>query len=210
MRRNWVLLCAAMTVAAVLSSRSIQADPRGGKPSPATRPAAGTDTARPAAPTTQAAPATSQVDRSVIAEVGDTVAVEYTGKLADGTVFDSSKGREPFRLTLGSGKAVVGFDTNIRGMKLHETRTFTLPPEQAYGPHDERMVLVMMLNQFGEKARDLLVGQALLMTMRNGTQIRVRVLKIDKDSVTLDANHELAGKTLTFEVELVELKKKAG
>ncbi len=131
---------------------------------------------------------------------GDTVKVNYTGKLEDGTVFDTSEGREPIQFTIGSGQMIAGFDEGIRGMTVGETKTITLTPDQAYGEHtDDRVIRV------GKEAfpPDLELTEG--MQLQSPTGMPVTVLKVDADSVTIDANHPLAGKTLTFDVTLVEI-----
>ncbi len=140
------------------------------------------------------------------AKNGDTVQVNYTGKLADGTVFDSSVGGEPYEFTLGAGQAIPGFDKAILGMKVGEKKTVTIPSDEAYGPHLDNLVI--------EVSRDRLpggvtpeVGMQLMMAAPNGNKIPVTITKVtDNTSVTLDANYPLVGKDLTFDIELVKIK----
>jgi peptidylprolyl isomerase len=131
---------------------------------------------------------------------GDTVKVDYTGKLDDGTIFDSSEGREPLQFTIGGGQMIAGFDEGVRGMTVGETKTITLTPDQAYGEHtDDRIIRV------GKSAfpPDMELTEG--MQLQSPTGMPVTVLKVDADSVTIDANHPLAGKTLSFDVTLVEI-----
>ncbi|MDD4889659.1 MAG: peptidylprolyl isomerase [Phycisphaerae bacterium] len=141
------------------------------------------------------------------AGVGDKVAVHYTGTLEDGTVFDSSKGKDPLRFTIGAGQMIAGFDKGVRGMAVGEKKQIKMPPADAYGERNEKNVAQVPVANFGDNLAKLKVGQRIGMTLKTGQQIPVKVVKIEKDTVTLDANHELAGKSLIFDVELVELKK---
>ena len=140
------------------------------------------------------------------AKNGDTVQVNYTGKLADGTVFDSSQGRDPLEFTLGRGDMIPGFEKEVLGMKVGDKKTFTIPSDEAYGPHLDNLVI--------EVSRDRLpgnvtpeVGMQLVMSAPDGKTIPATITKVtDNTSVTLDANHPLAGKDLTFDIELVKIK----
>jgi len=134
------------------------------------------------------------------AKSGDTVKVHYTGKMDNDSVFDSSQGREPLQFVIGAGQMIAGFDQGVVGMKVGDKKTITLTPEQAYGqPSDERIVRVGK-GQFPPDLQ-LTVG----MQLQGPTGFPVTVKEIGADSVTIDANHPLAGKTLTFEVELMEI-----
>lgn len=142
-----------------------------------------------------------QADGLRIAEDGDTVRVDYTGKLEDGSVFDSSSGKAPLSFSLGAKQVVPGFEAAVRGMQVGETKTATLPPDQAYGERRDEMVLKVPAAQ---APQDLKVGQKIALGAPNGQQMPAKVTAIDDDgSVTVDANHELAGKTLIFELKLV-------
>jgi len=131
---------------------------------------------------------------------GDTVKVNYTGKLDDGSIFDTSEGREPIQFTIGSGQMIAGFDEGIRGMTVGETKTITLTPDQAYGEHTDDRVIRVGKDAFPP---DLELTEG--MQLQAPTGMPVTVLKVDADSVTIDANHPLAGKTLSFDVTLVEI-----
>jgi len=136
-----------------------------------------------------------------IAKVGDDVKVDYTGKLDDGTVFDSSKGRTPLEFTVGAGQMVAGFDAAIPGMTVGSTKTVKIPADQAYGAY--RPELVVKVNR-SQLPPDVKVGQEL--TMSNGSQtISVKVVAVSDTDATLDANHPLAGKDLTFDITLVAI-----
>lgn len=139
-----------------------------------------------------------------VAKTGDKVQVNYTGKLADGTVFDSSVGKEPLEFTLGSGEAIPGFDKAVIGMKVGEKKTVTIPVDDAYGPHLDELVIEVSRDRI--KDAEPKVGQVLSATRENGEEIYFTVIGVsDNGTVTLDANHPLAGKDLTFEIELLKI-----
>ena len=138
------------------------------------------------------------------AKIGDTVKVHYTGKLDDGTVFDSSRSREPFSVKLGDGKVIPGFENGIVGMQQGQVKTVTISPEEGYGPRRDNLVLEVNESEF---PRDINpeVGQKLQLKQANGQNVPVTITGIKDNIVTLDANHPLAGQTLTFEIELLEV-----
>ena len=135
---------------------------------------------------------------------GDKIKVHYTGRLKSGEVFDSSREREPLAFTLGRGQLIPGFEKGVIGMTLGESRTVEIPPDQAYGEHLARLVTVVKRSQFPRTITPE-IGQELQTEDENGQPIDLRVTKIEGDDVTLDANHHLAGQTLIFEIELVEI-----
>ena len=135
---------------------------------------------------------------------GDTVKVHYTGKFEDGTVFDSSTDGEPLEFTLGEGQLIPGFENAVEGMKVGDTKTATFPPDQAYGPRHEEMVIEVDRSEFPEDL-DLEVGQQLQLEQPNGDTLIVMVADVSGPNVILDANHPLAGQDLTFEIELIEV-----
>lgn len=136
------------------------------------------------------------------AALGDTVQVHYTGKLDDGTVFDSSANREPLEFTLGGGQVIPGFETGVLGMAPDEEKTVTIPVAEAYGEARQELIAQFPRDQFPD---DFVpeVGQQLQLRQPNGQPIMVCVADVADDTVTLDANHPLAGKALTFELKLV-------
>nr|CAI64084.1 peptidyl-prolyl cis-trans isomerase, FKBP-type [uncultured archaeon]CBH36607.1 probable peptidyl-prolyl cis-trans isomerase, FKBP-type [uncultured archaeon] len=138
------------------------------------------------------------------AKVGDTIRVHYTGTLDNGTVFDSSVGREPLQFTIGRGQMIPGFDKGVVGLNLSESKTITIPADQAYGPYRADLVQVVARDQFPTDS-ELEVGQMLQASQPNGQIILVTVTNVTDSDVTLDANHRLAGKPLTFEIQLVEI-----
>lgn len=138
------------------------------------------------------------------AKTGDTVRVHYTGKLEDGSIFDSSANRDPLEFTIGAGEVIAGFEQAVTGLSKGETVSTTILPEQGYGPRREEMLAVIPRDRLPQEIAPE-VGQRLSVQQQDGRQLVVAIAKVDEDSVTLDANHELAGKTLTFDLELVEV-----
>ncbi|MEW5795927.1 MAG: peptidylprolyl isomerase [Candidatus Zixiibacteriota bacterium] len=138
------------------------------------------------------------------AKNGDTVKVHYTGKFKSGEVFDSSRDREPLEFTLGARQLIPGFENGVRGMTPGESITVEVTPGDAYGAYHDRLLTIVKKQQF---PRDIVprVGQQLQTEDDQGRPVNVRVTRIDGDNVTLDANHPLAGKTLVFEIELIEI-----
>lgn len=139
------------------------------------------------------------------AEAGKVVQVHYTGKLDDGSVFDSSQGREPLEFTVGSGQVISGFDQAITGMEVGETRSARIPADEAYGPRREDLVLEIDREQIPEGV-EVSVGTQLQLQQQDGQSVPVTVADMGPQSVTLDANHPLAGQDLIFELELVDVK----
>jgi len=132
---------------------------------------------------------------------GKSVQVHYKGTLADGTVFDSSEGRDPLSFTVGEGKLIPGFEDAVRDMQVDETRKIEIPCADAYGEHDrERTTSVPKANLPDDLEPK--VGMVLRMTTPQGA-IPVKVTQVQDDSITVDANHPLAGQDLTFEITLV-------
>jgi FKBP-type peptidyl-prolyl cis-trans isomerase 2 len=138
------------------------------------------------------------------AKNGDTVRIHYTGKLDDGTVFDTSDGRDPLEFTLGEGQVIPGFEEAVLGMNADDSKTMTIPSENAYGPHREEMVVSVDRDQFPPDITPE-IGQQLQMQRPDGQKMVVSVAEVSEATVTLDANHPLAGKDLTFEINLVEI-----
>ena len=136
------------------------------------------------------------------AETGDTVKVHYTGKLKDGTVFDSSEGREPLSFTLGQEQVIPGFEKAVKGLEPGESTQTTIPPSEGYGDRRDDLVIQVQRDQVPE-GLDMEVGQQLQLTLEDGRQVPVTVTGLSEDAVKLDANHPLAGKTLVFDIELV-------
>ncbi len=133
-----------------------------------------------------------------IAASGDLVSVDYTGTLDDGTQFDTSIGREPLQFTIDSGEMIQGFNDAVIGMAVGDTKTVTLPPEQAYGDYSEDLIIDVAIDQVPE---GVAVGDELVSPLG---QV-VTVVAVTDTSATLDTNHALAGETLTFEITLVSI-----
>ncbi|NES24838.1 MAG: peptidylprolyl isomerase [Symploca sp. SIO3E6] len=140
----------------------------------------------------------------VQAKSGDTVKIHYTGKLDDGTVFDSSTNREPLEFTISGGQVIPGFDQAVIGMSLGESKTATIPMDQAYGPYRDEMVLEVGRDKMPSDLQPE-VGQQLQLQQPNGQNIGVIVTQVTESNVRLDANHPLAGQDLTFDLELVAI-----
>ncbi|RJP22319.1 MAG: peptidylprolyl isomerase [Candidatus Abyssobacteria bacterium SURF_5] len=138
------------------------------------------------------------------AKEGDKVRVHYTGKLDDGTVFDSSADREPLEFTIGEEQVIPGFEQAVIGMEPGETKTAAVSPDRAYGPYREEMIVEVDRSQFPDDLEPE-VDQRLQMRRADGHSIVVRVADVSAESVLLDANHPLAGKDLIFDIELVEI-----
>ncbi len=136
------------------------------------------------------------------AKRGDTVHVHYRGTLTDGTEFDSSAGREPLTFTLGTGQVIPGFESAVEGMSTGEKKTELIPVAEAYGERREELVFQVGREQIPEGA-EVEVGDMLQVGFQDGSSAAVQVAALDETMVTLDANHPLAGKDLTFELELV-------
>lgn len=138
------------------------------------------------------------------AKAGDTVRIHYTGTLDDGTTFDSSSGRDPLEFTVGSGQIIPGLDSAIPGMSVGDTKTVAVPHMEAYGPRNpEAEQAIPRANIPADIPLD--PGTRLSMRTPEGREVPVTVVSVDAEQVVLDANHPLAGKDLTFEVELVEI-----
>lgn len=138
------------------------------------------------------------------AQNGDKVKVHYHGKLRTGETFDSSDGREPLEFTLGSGQVIKGFDEGVKGMQAGDKKTVEIPVEEAYGEKSEDMIIEFPKTQFPPDVTPE-VGAQLMMSNGAGQQLPVTITEVKEDSVTLDANHPLAGEDLIFDLELVEI-----
>lgn len=138
------------------------------------------------------------------AKAGDTVKVHYTGKLTDGTVFDTSTNREPLQFTLEAGQIIPGFEQAVVGMSPGESKTEKIPMDKAYGPHRDEMVLEVGREKMPPDLQPQ-VGQQLQVQQPNGQAVPVIVTDVTDSMIRLDANHPLAGQDLTFDIELVEI-----
>ena len=141
---------------------------------------------------------------SEVVKQGDTVKVHYTGKLLDGSVFDSSEGRDPLEFTVGAGQMIAGFDKGVVGMALDEQKEITIPPEEAYGIYDPAKIIEVPNDQFPEDLT-LEVSMQISASQPDGSAIQFTVKEIGEQNETLDGNHFLAGKDLIFSVTLVSI-----
>lgn len=138
------------------------------------------------------------------AKAGDTVRVHYTGKLDDGTQFDSSAGRDPFEFALGGDKVIQGFNKAVEGMIVGENKTVTIQPEDAYGPRHDQLVRDVPMSQLPGDMQPA-VGMQLRGETRDGQHMLFTVTAVTDTSITVDGNHPLAGRALKYDIELVEI-----
>jgi len=134
---------------------------------------------------------------------GQTVKIHYTGSLEDGSVFDSSDGRDPLEFTLGAGQVIAGFESAVRTLDVGESTQTTIPPEQAYGERRDDMVITLDRSQFPTEAEPA-IGMEVYLQAGN-QPIPAQIIAVEAETITLDANHRLAGKTLIFDIELVSV-----
>jgi peptidylprolyl isomerase len=135
---------------------------------------------------------------------GDTVKVHYTGKLENGDVFDTSREREPFEFTVGDKAVIPGFEKGVVGMEVGDTKTIEIPPEEAYGAKQDELVVEVKKSEFPDDITPT-IGQRLQIKQQDGNPIVVTITGLTEESITLDANHPLAGYTLFFDVEVVDI-----
>jgi FKBP-type peptidyl-prolyl cis-trans isomerases 2 len=130
------------------------------------------------------------------------VSVHYKGTLNNGEVFDSSEGRMPLEVLMGSGQLIKGFENSLMGMALKEKKTFTLAPEDAYGLREEKLLHNFPLSEVPPGANPE-VGQLIGLQTPDGRQVPAHIIKIDNENIVLDLNHPLAGQALTFDIKVV-------
>ena len=138
------------------------------------------------------------------AKNGDTVKVHYTGKLNDGSVFDSSQEREPIEFEIGEGKLIPDFEESIVGMTPADSKTISIPAKKAYGEYNEELIMEVKREELPADMNPE-VGQQLQASQEDGKMILLIVKEVAEATVKLDANHPLAGQDLTFEIKLVEI-----
>jgi peptidylprolyl isomerase len=138
------------------------------------------------------------------AKSGDTVRIHYTGTLDDGSEFDSSAGRDPLEFTLGGGQVIPGFDSAVDGMAVGQNKSVTIPPDEAYGQRHDQLAQQVPRTTLPEDLEPK-VGMQLQSKGPDGQVMNLVVTEIVDDSITVDANHPLAGQALTFAIELVEI-----
>lgn len=137
---------------------------------------------------------------------GDKIKVHYKGTLTEGgEVFDSSEGRDPLEFEVGAGMVIPGFDNGVMDMAIGEKKTINIPMDQAYGPKNEQNVIDVDRAQLPPEMKELEAGMMLQMMTPDGQPIPVTIVSFTDDKVKLDANHALAGKDLTFDLELVSI-----
>jgi peptidylprolyl isomerase len=147
--------------------------------------------------------------RMQLAKQGDLVTVHYTGRLSDGSVFDSSDGSEPLKFVLGKGHVIPGFDAAVEGMAAGQNKTVTIPMNKAYGPRHEQMLISLPRAKF-PAGQDPAVGQRLHLQAADGRVVAVTVSAVTAETVSMDANHPLAGKDLTFDLRLTGISEDDG
>lgn len=138
------------------------------------------------------------------AKSGDTVRIHYTGTLDDGTEFDSSTGRDPLEFALGGGQVIPGFDSAVDGMAVGENKTVTIPADEAYGERHEQLVQEVPKTALPDEI-DPAVGMQLQSRSPEGQVMNLVITEVADETITLDGNHPLAGQSLTFAIELVEI-----
>ena len=138
------------------------------------------------------------------AKAGDTVRIHYTGTLDDGTEFDSSAGRDPLEFALGGGQVIPGFDSAVDGMAVGESKTVTIPVDQAYGERHDQLVQEVPKTALPGEIEPA-VGMRLQSRSPEGHTMDLVVTEVSEESITVDGNHPLAGRSLTFAIELVEI-----
>jgi FKBP-type peptidyl-prolyl cis-trans isomerase 2 len=138
------------------------------------------------------------------AKDGDTIKIHYKGKLEDGEVFDNSKERQPFEFIVGSGDVMPGIEKGVIGMETGDTKTIEIPPEEAFGPRREELVIEIAKSELPDHITPT-VGQRLQMQQPDGGHIDLIIMDVNGETITFDANHPLAGHTLFFDLELVEI-----
>ena len=135
---------------------------------------------------------------------GDNISMHYTGALEDGTVFDSSEDGDPLTFTVGSGEIISGFDEGVREMEVGESKEIRIPPDKAYGEYHEELVKVVPRDSFPPEVKPT-IGMVFEMQLPSGDSMPVRIIDVEGEEVTLDANHLLAGETLVFSVRLMSI-----
>ena len=138
------------------------------------------------------------------AKTGDKVKVHFTGYLEDSTIFGSTMDEEPFEFTIGEENMLPGFENAVIGMQQGDTKTITLPPEEAYGPPKKELVHVMDRSSFPQEI-DIEIGKRLRVRTQEGKYTIVTVKDFTEENIVIDENDPLAGKTLTFKIELVDI-----
>lgn len=137
------------------------------------------------------------------AQNGNQVKIHYTGRLDNGQVFDSSQGRDPLEFTMGRGELIPGFEAAVQGMQAGDKKTVTIPAEEAYGQRQENLLFAVDRSEMPEHIQPE-VGQQ-LQVKQDGQTAVVTISELTDSTITLDANHPLAGENLTFDLEVMEI-----
>jgi peptidylprolyl isomerase len=136
-------------------------------------------------------------------KAGDTISVHYIGKLEDGNIFDSSRGRAPLKFTVGADQVIPGFDNAVLGMTVGDKKTVSIPQNEGYGEHMDELIIAMPKADVPPEMK-LSVGMMVQLTDEAGNPVPALVVEMRDTIIVLDANHPLAGKTLVFDIEIVE------
>ena len=134
----------------------------------------------------------------------NTVKVNYTGKLSDGQVFDSSEGKEPIEFTLGQGRLIPGFEKGLIDMELNEKKTITIPKEEAYGEVNKDLIQEVKKSELPQEMAPE-VGMGLVSKSPDGQEMNLLVVEVRDETIVIDGNHPLAGRDLIFDLEVVEI-----
>jgi len=138
------------------------------------------------------------------AKLGDTVKIHFTGKLQDETVIETSKDRDPLEFKIGDGNVIPGLEQGVIGMAAGDKKTIAVSPEEGFGQQQEDLVVDLKKSEFPEDV-EFAVGAYLNIETSDSKEFKAKVVEIKKDTVTLDANHPLAGITINYDVELLEI-----
>ena len=141
-------------------------------------------------------------------KANNTVKVHYTGKLADGQVFDTSEGKEPIEFVLGQGRLIPGFEQGLIDMKLNEKKTISIAKEEAYGEVNEQLIQEIDKANLPQDMEPK-VGMGLVSKSPEGQEMNLMIIEVKDESVVIDGNHPLAGRDLVFDLEVVEIKETA-
>lgn len=140
-----------------------------------------------------------------VAKIGDKVSIEYTGTFSDGVVFDSSSKHDaPLEFEVGAGRVIPGFEKAVKGMKVGDEKKFTLSPPEAYGDNNPKLIQKVSRSEIPQDRKPQ-VGMGLIVGSPGGQPMRAFITEVTADFITLDMNHPLAGKTLTFEIKVVKI-----
>ncbi|MDX9790213.1 MAG: FKBP-type peptidyl-prolyl cis-trans isomerase [Candidatus Kapaibacterium sp.] len=138
------------------------------------------------------------------AQIGSNVSVKYTGKLTDGTIFDSTEDNQPFVFTIGNDEVIPGFENGIIGMNVGDTKTLNIPVDEAYGHKSEELIFAVPIEEI-ESENTLQIGDMLELPLKDGEALYAHIIEISDEEVIIDANHELAGHDLIFDVEILSI-----